>query len=170
MPAESEKYEVVVDTSLLLNFLKIGRLDLLCRGAGYRITITEHIRAEVKKPKQAMMLEEAIESTWIEEVTLDDPRGLEQFAVLEGVLGRGEAAAIALAESRGWALGLDEKGRARREAEARLGRDRILNTPGVLLRCIRREELSVEDADRLKDRLAEARFAIRLESFRDLLT
>ncbi len=40
--------DVVTDTSTLINFLRIGRVDLLAGLTSYRFVITDHVRAEVR--------------------------------------------------------------------------------------------------------------------------
>lgn len=67
----------------------------------------------------------AIADGLIEVVELQSQAELSRFASLNRVLGRGEAAAIALSSCRGWMLALDEKGRARREAEGQVGRGQL---------------------------------------------
>lgn len=161
---------VVADTSVLINFLAIDRLDLLCEESGYRIVITEHVRAEVRRPAQARALKAAIENGMIEQEELTDPRAQELFAELNRVVGRGESAVIALAALSGHAVALDDKGRARRELRERLGEGRLLTTPGVLLRCIQLGALSVDEADVIKAELAELRFAMTFQSFGELLS
>jgi predicted nucleic acid-binding protein len=160
---------VVADTSTLLNFINLDRLDLLCREAGYRIVVTEHVRAEVIDEEQTRRFQRAIAEGLIEVMELHSQAELSRFASLNRVLGRGEAAAIALSSCQGWMLALDEKGRARREAEEQLGREGLLNTIGIIVKCIRVGALSVEEADTLKDDLARHRFVIKLRSFRDLV-
>lgn len=166
----TDRRTAVTDTSVLINFLNIERLDLLCVHSGYRIVITEHVRGEVLLDAQVTALDQALEAGDIEEVALTDPEAQALFAQLNQVLGRGESAAIALAASRGWAIGMDEKGRARQEVRNRLREDRLLTTPGVLLRCIQRGVLTVEEADDIKSRLAEKRFEMNFDSFADLLS
>lgn len=85
------------------------------------------------------------------------------------MVGRGEAAAIAAAVSQGWIVAMDEGGRARREVCERLGEGRLLTTPGVLLSCIRHGCLTVEEADEIKERLAQLRFRMAFASFREAL-
>jgi hypothetical protein len=63
----------------------------------------------------------------------------------------------------------DEGGRFRREARARVGGDRLLNTPGILLLAIRSGLLTVEQADGIKDVLAQRRYKMAFGSFRELL-
>ena len=158
---------VVSDTSVLINFLHIRRLDLLCEHRDYRFVITEHARAEITDAAQRADLEGAISATGLEETCLTDPSEISLFATLNGFLGRGESAAVAVAAIRTWAVATDD-GRAKREIESRLGRKRLLTTPGVLLRCILNGALTVTEADAIKDALAAHRFAMKLVSFADL--
>jgi len=39
--------QAVLETSVLVNFLKIDRVDLLARHPSYEFIITEHVRAEI---------------------------------------------------------------------------------------------------------------------------
>ena len=81
----------------------------------------------------------------------------------------GEAACIARAVRRGALVASDEKRAFRREAEARLGPGRVLNTPGLLLLGIRRGILTVDEADEMKQTLERLRFRMMFESCRELL-
>jgi len=165
---------VVSDTDVLINFLRVGRLDLLCRHADYRIVITEHVRGtmgapgEVTDNAQLSVLDAAVSSGELEETSLTDPFEIGLFASLNVFLGRGEAAAIAVAASRGWVVATDDR-RAGRESQSRLGANRRLTTPGILLRCILNGHLTVAEADTIKGQLATRRFAVRFSSFGDLL-
>jgi hypothetical protein len=60
----TSKQEVILDTSVLLNFVKIDRLDLLCQHPCYRFVVTNHVRGEVTDefPEQIALIEEAIQS------------------------------------------------------------------------------------------------------------
>ena len=127
------------------------------------------MRAEVTAPPQSESLEEAISSGGIEVVVVDDPAALATYAELVQVLGRGESAAIALAAHRRWILAMDERGRARREAERHLGAGRIVTTPGILVGCIQHGVLEVADADAIKGVLAANRFVMAFRSFADVL-
>lgn len=162
---------VVADASVLINFLRAGRLDLLRHHEGYRIIITEHVRTEVSYPDQAAELAEAITTGDIEETQVSDPAELEIFAQLNAVLGRGESASVAVAANRGWVIALDEVGRARREVDERVGRNRLINTPGLILSCVRNGAITVPEADVIKERLESQgqSFALGFESFGDLL-
>ena len=84
-------------------------------------------------------------------------------------MGRGEAACLSMAEQRGWLVAVDERGRFLRMARERIGEDRILNTPGILLLAIHTGLLSVDEADVLKARLETHRYRMKFDSFRDVL-
>ncbi len=62
----------------------------------------------------------------------------------------------------------DEGGAFLREATARLGAGRIINTPGLFLMAIRAGIISVEQADEAKTVLEQRRFRMKFCSFRDL--
>jgi len=161
---------VVADTCIPINFVLAERLDLLCWHQDYRFLVTEHTRAEILDPGQLQELEAAVQAGEIKETQVTDPDELAIFAVLSAVLGKGEAAAIAVAEKRGWIIATDEKKRTRREIETRLGKGRLLTTPGILLKCILNDTLTVAEADAIKAKLAAHRFAMSFASFADLLT
>jgi predicted nucleic acid-binding protein len=90
---------------------------------------------------------------------------------LNAVLGRGESASIAVAANRGWVIAMDEVGRARREVHERVGRNRLINTPGLILSCVRLGTITVAEADSIKDDLESQgqSFAVSFDSFGDLL-
>lgn len=50
---------VVSDTTVLINFLHVARLDLLCRHRDYSFVVTEHARAEITDAAQAAQLADA---------------------------------------------------------------------------------------------------------------
>lgn len=162
---------VVADTNVFINFLRAGRLDLLSHHRDYKLVATEHARMEVTYPEQSAELAAALSAGDIDEVQLTDPIELGIFAELNAVLGRGESAAIAVAANRTWVIAMDELGRAQREAYERVGRNRLINTPGLILSCVRNGTVTVAEADAIKAKLESQRqsFAVSFESFGELL-
>lgn len=162
---------VVADTNVLINFLRAGRLDLLRHHEGYKLVVTEHARREVTYPGQSAELAAALSAGDVDEIQLTDPVELSLFAKLNAVLGRGESATIAVAANRNWVIAMDELGRARREVYERVGRNRLINTPGLILSCIRHGAITVADAYGIKVALESQgqSFAVSFESFGDLL-
>lgn len=161
---------VVLDASVLINLIHAGRLDLLAKIEGYEFVVPEQVVAlEITYPDQARVLAEGLERGWVRREESTDTAEIALYAELAGVMGKGEAACLAVAACRGWMVGCDEGGRFRREAVARLGRERLVNTPGIIVLAIRRGLLSVEEADAIKDVLKERRYVMPFASFRDVL-
>src|SRR5437773_1044843 len=95
------------DTCVLINFLRVKRLDLICRHKEYRFVVTEHVKAEITDPLQLAEVEAAIAAGDIEDIVVTEPAELTLFGVLAARLGAGEAAAIAVAASRNWMIATD---------------------------------------------------------------
>lgn len=160
---------VVLDASVVINLIHAGRLDLLGKIEGYEFVVPDQVIAlEVTYPEQAKALSAALEAGWVRRAETTDTVEMELYAELSAVMGKGEAACLAMAAHRRWLLACDEGGRFLREATYRLGSDMLLNTPGILLLAIRRGVLSVEEADGIKAMLAQRRYAMPFASFRDL--
>ena len=74
--AEEGRFLTAADTSVLLNFMKVERLDLVSRHRDYRIVVTEHVREEVIESDQAALLGYSIALGEIVEVEVTDPSEL----------------------------------------------------------------------------------------------
>jgi predicted nucleic acid-binding protein len=161
---------VVLDASVVINLIQAGRLDLLAKIEGYEFVVPEQVIAlEVTYPEEVRALAAALEAGWVRRVESTDTVEIGLYADLSAVMGKGEAACLAMAAHRGWLVACDEGGRFRREAEARIGRERIVNTPGIIMLAIRRGLLSIGEADAIKDVLAQHRYVMPFASFRDLV-
>ena len=160
---------VVSDASVLINFIRLERLDLMARLVGWRFIVPEEVLAEITDPDQRIVVEAALTAGGLGRDSVNTPTENAAYAELRAVMGQGEAACLAMAQARGWLVACDEKRRFLWEATARLGSDRIVNTPGMLLKAIRDGIITVEKADRLKDALATHRFRVSFASFGDLL-
>lgn len=160
---------VVTDTNILINLIHVGLLDLLAKLPSYSFVVPEEVVNEVSDSDQTRALQGAISSGVVDVVQLTDPAELAIYAGLLKILGSGEAACLSLAECRHWLIASDEKKKFRREALARLGSGRMLNTPGIFALAIRAGILTVEDADHAKTVLEQHRFIMSFASFRDIL-
>lgn len=129
-----KRMQVVLDTSVLLNFLRVGRLDRLVGLPGYEFLVTDHVRGEVTDPAHAGTLQEALQGGRLIEVRVDDPAELAVFAQLAAlrVLGVGECAALALAVHRGLQIAIDDKA-ARKKAVALYESERFIGTAELLV-------------------------------------
>ena len=161
---------VVLDASVVINLIHASRLDLLGKIEGYNFVLPEQVIAlEVTYAEHARALGEALEAGWVLRVESTDSVEIALYAELSAIMGKGEAACLAMAAQRGWMVACDERGGFRREAEVRIGRDRIVNTPGIIVLALRRGLISVEEADRIKEVLAQHRYVMPFGSFRELL-
>jgi predicted nucleic acid-binding protein len=167
---------VVADTSVLINFLRIDRMDLIANHPASFIA-TDHVAAEIVDtyPDQQARYAAALNAAQITEQRIDDPAELELFLRLaaKGRLGAGERAAIAVALNRGCALAIDDSRAIHRALqEAALGENAlsILRTQDIVVELIRKGVVSVEAADAIQvDWATNHRFKLKIASFQDLL-
>ena len=168
MPSEIST-EVILDTSVLINFLVIRRLDLLRAHPRYRFAVTNHVRAEITEhyPEQKAQLESALNTGWLQEITVIDTRELDVFVELSrsGRLGAGECSAMSVAVCRTLPLAIDDK-TARKRAAAFNPKIELLDTEALVLSLIRESSIGVEEADEIKHEWErEHRFKLSFASF-----
>jgi len=160
---------VLTDTNVLLNLAFVDRLDLLGALPDLGFCAPREVLDEVLGPRERALVESALAGGVLHEVVLEGSEPLRLFAELLQIMGRGEAACIALAAHlRGW-VASDEKRAFRREAERCLGPGAILNTPGLFILAIRRNLIGLDEADRMKEVLERHRFKMTFASFSELL-
>lgn len=69
-------------------------------------------------------------------------------------MGKGEAACLAMATTRGWMLASDDRGRAfRRLATERIGNNRLLDTPGIAAMARAQGILSDAEEQQIRNRV-----------------
>jgi predicted nucleic acid-binding protein len=170
MPSDSSELHVVLDASVLINFLAVDRADALLALQGHRFIITDHVRAEVTSrfPAQLARLSSVIDEALLEVVSVTDKAELETFARLTAQgLGVGECASIALAHHRGWHLAADDK--VARKRATRLNSAIILHDTQSFTVClIRVGSISVEDADAMLEAWR-SKYRFKIGSFNELL-
>ena len=163
---------IVADASVLINFLRIDRMDLIARHS-HRFLVTDHVAAEVTDfyPDQRTRLDGALQAGVLQQVSVDDRREVALFGALaaSGRLGAGERSAIALAICRDYTLAIDDR-RAMKQAREESSTLRILTTRDLVVTMIRENLLGVSEADGLKEAWAEHhQFRLPIESFSDLI-
>ncbi len=163
---------IVTDASVLINFLRIDRTDLLA-GLSHAFIVTDHVAVEItdRYPDQQQRFAAAVGAGAISETRVATLAELQLFGSMmaTGRLGAGECSAIALAVSRGYILAIDDRLAAShaRSASATL---RILATQDLVLSMIREGLLNIAEADHIKQEWATRhRFRLTLDSFHDLL-
>lgn len=155
---------VAADPCFLINFLAVDRVDLLGSLASFTFHCPREVSAEVVRPVQAKRLARAIANGIVVDEEVFD---LAEFAIITDLLrqqlGRGESACLALAQSRGWLLASDERGRFRRLATERDGAGRLMTTREVLDRLVALGTLSGAEARAIvKDLRDNHRFAMAI--------
>ena len=159
---------VVTDANVLINFCHIGQLPLLGALTPYRFVVPVEVINEITEPAQRADVASALAQGVLAEIVIDSIEALALFGTLHDLMGRGEAACLALAVTEGWMIASDEKRRFRREAVERIGAARIADTASLLRHAISIERVSVAEADGFKAILETRRFVMPFASFGDL--
>lgn len=160
---------VVSDATVLINLAHIDRIDLLGKLPAYEFVVPDHVVAEITDETQRERLRKAVTAGFIRTEAMTDAAELASYAELRKELGKGEAACLAMAEKRDWFIACDERRRFLRRVKERLGENRLINTPGILLEAIRANLLTVAEADAAKTVLVNHRFKMKFGSFAELL-
>lgn len=168
-----EREATILDTSVLVNFLVIGRVQLLGSHPRRSFLITRHVRDEVTEAysQERERLLEATDAGLITETRVEGQEALEAFAALyaQGRLGIGECSAIAAASVRRIPIAIDDTA-ARKAAMKHDDRLVLLDTQGLMVELIQERRISLEEADEVKALWErEHRFRLRVRSFRDLV-
>ena len=169
MATKAETIVVVTDANVLINLIRIGQLPLLGQLDGYRFLVPAEGVNEITEQDQREGLSGALAGGYLEQVVVDTMESLQLFAELRDVMGKGEAACLALAATMGCHIASDEKKRFRRRAVELIGEQRIVRTERILLAAIRQGRISVAEADGFKAVLAANRYAMSFGSFSELL-
>ncbi|HEX5051777.1 MAG TPA: hypothetical protein VFZ65_08400 [Planctomycetota bacterium] len=154
---------------MLLNFLRVGRLDLLVGLPDSEFLVTDHVRGEVTGHAHAEQVRTAIEGGRLREERVDAPDEVAAFGRLQQtrVLGVGECAALAVAVCRRLSIAIDDRA-ARKKATALFGFGQFLGTADVA--AIGSGLVDVATADELKRRWEqELRFKLGFGSFAERL-
>ena len=163
---------IVADASVLINFLRIDRMDLFARHS-HQFLVTDHVAAEVTDfyPDQRTRLDVSFQDGVLQQVGIHDQREVALFGSLfaTGRMGFGECSAIALAVCRGYTLAMDDR-RATKQARG-VSRDLdVLSTQDLVVTMIREHLLSVAEADEMKEAWSNHHgFRLSIESFSDVI-
>jgi len=151
--ATAGRQQVILDTSVLINFLKIDRVDLLARHPSYEFLATEHVKDEITQhyPQQLARLDTARQNGDVQEIRVTDQNELNAFGQLASTgLGTGECSAIAVAANRNLPVAVDDKVAIKRAQRFHSGIV-ILNTESLMVSLIHENVLDVPAADAIKD-------------------
>lgn len=163
---------VAVDANVVLHLEQVGRLGILTRIRGFHFVVPEEVVGELCRPESRAVIEEALASGVLQRVLLEDVGELLLLKELvdDRRVGRGEAACLVLAASRGWLVASDDEGRRfLREAESRIDAQRLVGTPDLVLLALRRGLISPEEADTYPAIWARNDYLVDFESFSEFL-
>lgn len=163
---------VIADTSVLINFLAIDRMDLIKRHS-CRFFITEHVRREITDhyEEQLTRLKSALVQGVLEEIMVNDAEEMGLFAQLIQLerFGYGECSCLAVALHRDYTLAIDDK-KAIKHAYLLHPTLRVVTTEGLMVSMITAGLLTVTEADALKAEWASShKFKLKRNSFGDLI-
>ena len=162
---------IVLDSSVLINFLRIDRMDLL-RQLSYEFAITTHVEEEISDHyrEQKRRLSEAVNNGTLSEFSVDRPYEPSLFTAFaaSGRLGARECSAFAAAISRSYDLTLGDT-RARRDALAFQPELKVLGTEDLIVLAIEENVLTIAESDEIKALWeSEHRFKLNFNSFAEL--
>lgn len=160
-----------LDTSVLLNFLKIKRIDLL-QACGLRLHITDHVEKEIREcfPAQKELLYFGFEQKILQRIYTTTLEELGTFVQMqkERKLGAGECAAIAIAYHRQYYLVIDDKQAIKRVSSLIAARF-ILRTEDLLLKMVYDKILAIDEVLLLSEVWAkDHRFKLDLKKFQQI--
>jgi len=163
---------VITDSSVLINFLAVDRMDLLATHPN-QFLITDHVASEITYAysERYDRFQDALRLGIIAQITVNDPSEVDVFIKLTSKhrLGDGECSAIAVAKHRGYTLAIDDS-KAIKMARSIDKTLSIITTKDLVVDCIMQGTLDIETADALKEDWAQNhRFTINISSFRELL-
>jgi predicted nucleic acid-binding protein len=142
---------VICDTAIIANFLKINRIDLLARSS-HTFLVCDLVQQEiaVEYPGQLKCFQKALKKSAIQKVAALDSQELDLFSELikEGQLSPCECATLAIAAYRGYFLASDDS-QATLQAELLMAPNRILRTQNIVVAMIKENLLSEDSADQL---------------------
>lgn len=160
---------VITDANVLINFCHIEQVTLFGALEGYEFRMPPEVLEEITDAAQRAMVDSEIAAGHLNIVAVDTIEALTSYAELRDLMGRGEAACLALAATAGTFIASDEKKRFRKKAVELLGEERILRTEDLLLSAIKVGVISVEQADSFKAVLGEHRYTMTFASFAELM-
>jgi predicted nucleic acid-binding protein len=155
MNGDGQDVVVITDTSVLVNFLCIDRMDLIARHP-HRFMITGHVMKEITDhyPEQQARLNAALADGTLELVTVCGDAALDLFRILSetGRLGAGKSAAIACAMANNYAIAIDDRAGAAQARQMKVDLV-VLGSQDIMVHLIRSGAIEVGEADDIKNKV-----------------
>lgn len=157
---------ILLDATILNNFIKVGRLSLLRQLFPASLRITAQVFEELKAGSLDEHISQAMTEGWIQLVTPESDREAALYREYSRTLGSGESASLAVAVCRGWILATDD--RAARAA-ARAAGVALTGSVGILIVGVQAGCITGQDGDRLLREMRGHGYHFPLESLEGLL-
>ena len=157
---------LLLDTTVLNNFLKVGRLPLLRGLFPASLRVTGHVYDELKAGGMETPIRKGAAEGWLRLVTPESGRETTLYDEYSQSLGPGEAASLAIAVCRGWALATDD--RAARHA-ARAAGVAITGSVGILILAVRAGAITRPEGDQLLQQMRRHGYRFPLDTLDGLL-
>jgi len=156
-----------VDASTLLNFLFVGRFDLV-QTLGYRIRVVDAVYNEIQSMRKE--LDSLIEQNQIRTLTLEGEPLLNRLAsLINRGLDTGEAFTVAAAIEHGGVVAMDDRRaikKSREEAPSLI----VFTSSDIVVAGLKSSKISIEEADIIKSHWStNYRFNLKFGSFKELL-
>ena len=162
---EGAKRSTVVDSSVLINFLGLSKLDLLTSLPNREFKIVPEVNREIRRHRTAM--EAAIQTGGLRQVESMIASDLALFARLTHRISSADASCIIAAKAVGADLAADDRV-CRRFAAGELSEQRLPGTEWLLLETVQAGLITMEEGDRVLNDLVTLKYRPKVQSLRDL--
>lgn len=158
---------LIADASTLLNFLFVGRFDLV-QALGYRARIVDAVYEEIQSARKE--LDELIERDELRKLSFEGVAYMNRLAsLINRGLDTGEAFTVAAAIERGGIVAMDDR-RAIKKSREESPSLVVLTSPDIVVAGIKNGRITVADADGIKAEWGlKHRFKLKFQSFQELL-
>jgi len=160
----SRKDTLILDTTILSNFLKVGCLSVL-QSLNCEVCLCQAVAEEITEGMQRRKVPEAT-LDWLPVVVLSAEE--QSFAErLRARLGAGEADSLAVASMRGWTLATDDRDARRVAAQFQVA---VTGTIGILVRLVEEGTLDPEKAEATLEQMVAQGYYSPISSLREVFT
>ncbi|MDP3506569.1 MAG: hypothetical protein Q8T09_01135 [Candidatus Melainabacteria bacterium] len=126
---------IAVDTNVIIKLIQNNQFHIIGNIPNIHFVVPDEVVAEVTYPEQRVKALKAISDGLLQRISITDQAELILLIEISRRVESGEAACLAIAQHRGYAIVSDEKRRFEREAIARIGKSRLLRTEDILARA-----------------------------------
>jgi len=164
MEAAISRDTIILDTTILSNFLKVGCPNLL-QSLNCEVRLCQAVAEEIAEGMHRKKIPTAT-LDWLPVVGLSPEE--QWFAErLRTRLGAGEADSLAVASIRGWTLATDDRDARRVAAQFQVA---VTGTIGILVRLVEEGILDLEKAETILDQMIAQGYYSPISSLREVFT